>query len=91
MLYVITYDITHPKRLYRVAKELEGWGYRVQDSVFECWLEPTDLTRLQQRLARRIHPATDKIYYYPLCGKDVAQVRFDGPGSPPASPPGWVI
>ncbi|HQM85027.1 MAG TPA: CRISPR-associated endonuclease Cas2, partial [bacterium] len=32
---LILYDIRDPKRLLRVAKIMENYGYRVQKSVFE--------------------------------------------------------
>jgi CRISPR-associated protein Cas2 len=91
MLYVITYDITHKKRLYRIAKTLEGWGYRVQDSVFECWLQPGELKKLQKQLHKIANPVFDKIHYYPLCGKDQGQIKYDGFGSSPAAPESWII
>jgi len=79
-LYVIAYDIAHRRRLYRVAKTLEGWGERVQESVFECWLTQAELAELRQALRRLIHPQQDRIRYYPLCPKDRELVRFLGQG-----------
>ncbi|MGY2945409.1 CRISPR-associated endonuclease Cas2 [Thermostichus sp. MS-CIW-34] len=38
-LYVITYDIPDNKRRKKVSDLLEGYGRRVQYSVFECRLE----------------------------------------------------
>ncbi len=37
--YLVSYDICDPKRLRRVAKILEGFGTRLQYSVFECPLD----------------------------------------------------
>lgn len=69
-LWVVAYDIPCDRRRNRVAKVLEGYGQRVQDSVFECWLDKRHLAVLKTKLARRIDPQEDKIRYYPLCGKD---------------------
>ncbi|MGI0489366.1 CRISPR-associated endonuclease Cas2 [Pantanalinema rosaneae CENA516] len=38
LLYVVTYDIPCDKRRKKVADLLEGYGRRVQYSVFECVL-----------------------------------------------------
>jgi CRISPR-associated protein Cas2 len=43
MLVLVTYDISDNKRRTKLATFLEGYGRRVQKSVFECWL--TDKTR----------------------------------------------
>ena len=32
MIYIIAYDIADNKRRLRVAKTLESWGYRIQES-----------------------------------------------------------
>ena len=46
MLILVTYDIADPRRLRRVAKVSEGFGRRVQKSVFECELDERGLNRL---------------------------------------------
>lgn len=74
VLRVIAYDIPDDRRRNRVAKLLEGYGERVQDSVFECWLDADQLRTLQRRLRKRIDPAQDKLRYYSLCGKDQADI-----------------
>lgn len=79
-LYVITYDIAHRRRLYRVAKTLEGWGERVQESVFECWLTQAELAEVKKALRRLIHPLEDRLRYYPLCSKDQDLIRHLGRG-----------
>ena len=38
LLYVVTYDIPSNKRRKKVSDLLEGYGRRVQYSVFECLL-----------------------------------------------------
>ncbi|MFW6359187.1 MAG: CRISPR-associated endonuclease Cas2, partial [Chroococcales cyanobacterium] len=39
LLYLVTYDIPCDKRRKKVADLLEGYGQRVQYSVFECVLK----------------------------------------------------
>jgi CRISPR-associated protein Cas2 len=65
--YVIVYDISHPRRLVKVAKLMEQFGERVQDSVFEAWLTPVELNRLKRRLQARIDADEDRVRIYSLC------------------------
>ena len=39
MRTLVSYDISDDKRRRKVCKILEGYGYRVQYSVFECDLD----------------------------------------------------
>ncbi|GAB4520274.1 MAG: hypothetical protein Kow0047_31510 [Anaerolineae bacterium] len=64
---VISYDIVDDRRRTRVMKTLEGYGQRVQYSVFECELRPSDLRKLKERLERLIEPDEDDIRFYTLC------------------------
>ena len=36
--YLIVYDITKDRERTKVQKILEGYGFRIQKSVFECLL-----------------------------------------------------
>ena len=68
--YLISYDISDPKRLRNVARIMEGYGYRVQLSVFQC---PLDDLRLEQ-LKADIHPVIDS-------GEDQVLIVCLGPES----------
>jgi len=78
MFYLICYDIFDTRRRNRIARLLEGYGTRVQDSVFECHLDGDRLARLKRRLAHRIDPERDKLRYYPLCSRDLQSVIIAG-------------
>ena len=41
--WLICYDVRDPKRLRKTAKHMEGYGERMQYSVFRCWLTPRQL------------------------------------------------
>lgn len=67
----MTYDVSTEtakgrRRLRRVAKVCEGFGQRVQKSVFECTLEPADLVRLRHRLEKAIDATEDSLRIYRL-------------------------
>ena len=67
MIYIIAYDIADNKRRLRVAKTLESWGYRIQESVFQLRLDTATLARVRSSLAALISDAEDVIHIYPIC------------------------
>lgn len=90
LLYVVTYDISCDKRRKKVSDLLEGYGRRVQYSVFECVLAKSKYDELRQRLKQRVNLIEDSVRFYPLSGHTVSQVEVWG--EPPVTPvPGSVI
>ncbi len=69
-LYVISYDISETRIRNKVSKILEGFGRRIQYSVFECNLEEKVFNRLyKQLLEQTIDSDSDSIRIYRLCKK----------------------
>lgn len=69
-LYVISYDITDNKVRNKVSKVLEGYGKRIQYSVFECEISGKLFEKLyEQLLEQTIDSKTDSIRIYRLCSK----------------------
>jgi len=71
MLVLVSYDVstTTPEgraRLRKVAKRCLNHGQRVQNSVFECVLEPAQWTELKHELEGIINPEEDSLRYYYL-------------------------
>lgn len=71
MMVLVTYDVnTETKegrgRLARVAKACENWGQRVQNSVFECLVDPGQWERLKAELIARIDRDRDSLRFYYL-------------------------
>lgn len=71
MMVLITYDVNTEtaegrKRLQKVAKQCQNYGQRVQNSVFECILEPAMLKQLQSRLETIMDVDKDSIRFYYL-------------------------
>lgn len=69
MELLVTYDVgtTTPdgeRRLRRVAKICEGYGIRVQKSVFEVVCSPAERLLLHAQLMDAIAPDTDSIRLY---------------------------
>jgi CRISPR-associated protein Cas2 len=76
---LVTYDISTStpsgiKRLALVAKICEGYGSRVQYSVFECRLSPTNLARFVGELTEAIDPGHDSVRVYRFNGS-IADAR----------------
>ena len=70
-MVLITYDVNTEtsagkKRLRKVAKQCQNYGQRVQNSVFECILDPALLKQLQHQLEEIIDPEKDSLRYYNL-------------------------
>lgn len=63
---VATDSLAGRRRLRQVAKACEGFGQRVQKSVFECIVTDGELAMLQARLARVIDPSSDSLRIYRL-------------------------
>jgi len=71
MMVLITYDVdttsaAGKKRLHKVAKKCEDYGQRVQNSVFECIIDPAQLVQLKIKLEKMIDPEKDSLRYYYL-------------------------
>jgi CRISPR-associated protein Cas2 len=69
MLVLITYDVNTQdadgcRRLRRVAKQCQNYGQRVQNSVFECLIDPTEFTQLRHNLEAIIDMEKDSLRYY---------------------------
>jgi CRISPR-associated protein Cas2 len=69
MMVLVTYDVNVQtkegrKRLRRVAKTCTDHGQRVQNSVFECLVEPAMWVQLKHNLEQEIDPKLDSLRYY---------------------------
>lgn len=73
--WVVAYDIPDDRRRLRVANVLEGFGDRVQHSVFEVLLDHATMENLQQCLRREVNPDEDALRLYPLCEQCVRDVH----------------
>lgn len=82
--YVIAYDIPCNRRRRKVAKLLEGYGRRVQYSVFECTLTTAQLAQLEKRLRPRLKPDVDSLKVYTLSASAGVEQR-------PAGPEPWIV
>jgi CRISPR-associated protein Cas2 len=90
MLVLVTYDVNvttraGEKRLRHIAKSCLDYGVRVQNSVFECELEPAQWVELKAKLLGIYNPVEDSLRFYML-GKRGAE-RVEHCGAKPAANP----
>ncbi len=95
MMVLVTYDVNTEtaqgkKRLYKVAKQCENYGQRVQNSVFECLLDPARFRQLQSRLLDIIDVEKDSIRYYHLGNNWKRRVEHIG-AKPAYDPEGTLV
>ncbi|AGL03417.1 CRISPR-associated endoribonuclease Cas2 [Desulfoscipio gibsoniae DSM 7213] len=68
-MVLVTYDVSTTteagkKRLRHVAKQCVNYGQRVQNSVFECLLDPAQFAALKNKLEGIINKDEDSLRYY---------------------------
>jgi len=69
LMVLVTYDVNTEtdegrKRLRRVAKVCVNSGQRVQNSVFECLVDPAQFTMLRHSLLGIIDEEKDSLRFY---------------------------
>lgn len=74
MMVLVTYDVNTEteigkKRLRKVAKLCVNYGQRVQNSVFECSVDPAQFVTLKKELEKIIEKDKDSLRFY-LLGKN---------------------
>lgn len=90
-LWIIAYDSPSDRRRRRFAKLLEGYGQRLQWSVFECRLQRDELNQLLSRLGRSINPTEDRIRLWPVPESSARRVIQLGLAAPPPPEPDVVV
>ena len=83
MFVLISYDVSTVnkegrKRLRRVAKTCLDYGQRVQNSVFECLIDPTQWRVLRNRLLKEFDENEDSLRFYFLGSKWQNKVEHIG-------------
>lgn len=90
MLVLVTYDVSvttaaGQKRLRNIAKVCLDYGIRVQNSVFECEVEPAQFVILKDKLTSIFDPDEDSLRFYFLGKKGRQKVEHIGAKPAPDS------
>lgn len=83
MLVLITYDVSvvtseGRRRLRNIAKTCLDYGVRVQNSVFECEVEPAQFTILKNTLMEIFDEEEDSLRFYFLGKRGRRRVEHVG-------------
>lgn len=83
MMVLVSYDVSTKersgqRRLRRVAKVCMDYGQRVQNSVFECLVDPEQWARLKQRLLDEYNPGEDSLRFYFLGANYQRRIEHHG-------------
>lgn len=83
MLMLVTYDVNTQdaagrRRLRRVANRCKDRGQRVQNSVFECEVDPAQWAALRASLLEEIDPEKDSLRFYRLGADGKRRVEHIG-------------
>lgn len=71
MMILVTYDVNTTeldgvRRLRQVAKVCIDYGQRVQNSVFECSVDPAKFVEIKHKLSKIINHEKDSLRFYKL-------------------------
>lgn len=83
VLLLVAYDVNTKKkegqsRLRKVAKTCERYGMRVQNSVFECNVDPQQRYELETKLKDIIKETEDSILFYDLGNNYTRRIEIHG-------------
>lgn len=70
--YVVTYDISSPKRWRKIFRTMLGFGEHIQLSVFRCDLTPLQHAMMKRALDGDLHHHEDQVLIIDL-GKSGAK------------------
>lgn len=89
--WLISYDISDPRRLRRVERAVSSVGERLHYSLFLCELNEDQLTGLQRRIARLIDVGVDSVHYLPWCEADRLSTLHLGTSQEPQIADAWIV
>lgn len=83
MMVLVSYDVATEstqgrRRLRRVARACLDFGQRVQNSVFECVVDPEQWTRLRLRLLDEFSVDKDSLRFYFLGSNHKGRIEHHG-------------
>ncbi len=80
-LYIVSYDISCPKRWRQVYRTMKGYGRWLQLSVFQCRLTKARAIRLKADLEELVHRFEDHVVIVDLGPADKVKPRVQTIGA----------
>ena len=68
LFVLVIYDIIDNKRRVKFAKEMSGYGFRVQKSAFEALIEEKLFIKLKREIPKLIDTEEDSVRIYRMTG-----------------------
>ena len=91
MLVLVVYDIPDNKRRTKLSNFLEGYGRRFQYSVFECYLNLSQMQELYEKVQKKVNPEEDNVRFYWISKDAAARTLTIGSDIPQPPPDYYVI
>ncbi|SKB13799.1 CRISPR-associated endoribonuclease Cas2 [Planktothrix sp. PCC 11201] len=90
-MVVVVYDISNDKRRVKLSNFLEGYGNRIQFSVFECFISLEEMRQLHQKVKKLVLPQEDNVRFYWISNDALSIVLTIGSQKPEPPPQYYVI
>jgi CRISPR-associated protein Cas2 len=92
-LFIVSYDVTDPKRWRRVYRTMRGYGVWVQLSVFQCRMSKIRLLQMEAALGEIVNRQEDHVLMLDLGPADTVKPRVSSIGKPfvPISPAAVIV
>jgi CRISPR-associated protein Cas2 len=91
MLVVVVYDIADDRRRLKLSNFLEGFGRRVQESVFGCFIDHNEMQKLYRRVQSRVKPELDNVRFYWVPSDALPKTLTIGSPLPEPPPEVYII
>ncbi len=90
-MILVVYDIPDDKRRTKLSNFLEGYGRRVQYSVFEIFVSLNEMRVLHQKVKKLVVPKEDNIRFYWISPETLSLVLTIGSEKPESPPTFYVV
>ena len=91
MLVLVVYDVVDTRRRTKLATFLEGYGRRVQKSVFECFIGLGEMKKLHDQLLKRVSLPEDNVRLYWISVDAIERSLTIGSPMPVEPPSVYII
>lgn len=91
MLFVVCYDISDDSTRNQMSERLLDFGVRIQESVFECVLDPYGYVRMMESLDKVAIADKDRLRIYKVCQTCTESIRIYGPGEVTHDPDYYLV
>ena len=78
MRYIVCYDVSDDKRRRKISELLDGYGDRIQDSVFELPVESSLMDECLDQLTDFVKKSEDNVAIYRLCSSCDSERTYFG-------------